>query len=66
MNEQELLNVRSVRDLLIVGEASHVANETFCLVVPTDGDNCGLLDPQSHRIVGALTWQQGPSKQTKH
>ena len=55
MNEHELLNVRSVRDRLIADEASHVANETFCLVVPTDDDNCGFLDPQSHRIVGALT-----------
>ena len=66
MNEHELLNVWRVRDRLIADKASHVANETFCLVVPTDDDNCGLLDPQSHRIVGALTWQQGPSKQAKH
>ena len=55
MSEWELPNLRGVRDRLIVDEASHVADETFCLVVPTDGANCYLLDSQSHRIVGALT-----------
>ena len=43
---------------MIADEASHVADETFFLVVPTDGSNCGLLNSQSHRIVGALTWQK--------
>ena len=44
MNEQELSNLQGVRDRLIVDEVSHVADETFCLVVPIDGTNCGLLD----------------------
>ena len=60
MNEQELPNLQGVRDCLIV------ANENFCLVVPIDGANCGLLDSQNHRIVWALTWQQGPPKQIRY
>ena len=62
MSERELPNLQSVRGRLIADKASHVADETFCLVIPTYGANCGLLDSQSHRIVGALTWQQGPAK----
>ena len=54
MSERELPNLQSVRDCLIANEASHVADETFCLIVPTNGANCGLLDSQSYRIVGAL------------
>ena len=53
MNEQELPNLRGVRDRLIADEASHVADVTFYLVVPTDGANCGLSDSQSVRIFGA-------------
>ena len=45
-----------MRDRLIADLASHVANETFCLVIPTDGANCCLSDSQSHRIIEALTW----------
>ena len=55
MNEQELPNLRGMRDHLIADEASHVADAPFCLVVPTDGANCCLLDSLSHRIVKALT-----------
>ena len=65
MSEQELPNLQSVRDRLIADEASHVAEETFYLVIPIDDANCGLLDSQSHRVVGALTWQQGPAKQSR-
>ena len=56
-SEQELPNLRGVRDRLIVDVASHVIDETFCLVVPTDGANCCILGSQSHQIVRALTWQ---------
>ena len=35
--ERELLNLRGVRDRLIEDVASHIFDETFCLVVPTDG-----------------------------
>ena len=66
MNEQELPDLRGVRDRLIADEASNVANTTFCFVVPTDSATCVLLDSQSFRIVGALTWQQEPAKQTRH
>ena len=52
MNEQELSNLWGVTDRLIVDEASHIANVTFYLVVPTYGTNCGLSDSQSLRIVG--------------
>ena len=53
MNEQELSILQEVRDFLIVDEASHVADATFYLVVPTNGANCCLSDSQSPRIVGA-------------
>ena len=53
MNEQELPILRGVRDRLIVDEASHVADATFYLVVPTDGTNYGLSDSQNLQIVGA-------------
>ena len=43
--------MRDVRDRLIVD----VAIEIFCLIVPTDGANCCLLNSRSHRIVGELT-----------
>ena len=66
MNEQELSNLQGVRDCLIVDEALHVADTTFCLVVPTTGANCGLSDSQSLQIIGALTWQKEPTKQTRH
>ena len=55
MNEQELPNLRGVGDRLIVDVASHVLDEIFCLVVPTNGSNYCLSDSQSLRIVGALT-----------
>ena len=42
MNEQELPNLRGVGDLLIAYVASHVPDEIFCLVVPTDDANCSL------------------------
>ena len=35
MSEQELSNLRGVEDRLIADVASHVADEIFCLVVPT-------------------------------
>ena len=46
MSERELLKLRGVGDRLIVdvGKPSHVADKIFCLVVPTDGSNCCLLD----------------------
>ena len=66
MSEQELPNLQNVRDRLIANKASHVVEEAFYLVVPTDGANCYLLDSQSLRIVGALTWWQEPAKQTRH
>ena len=55
MSEQELPNLRGVGDRLIadVAKPSHVADMLFCLVVPTDGANCYLLDSHSFRIVGA-------------
>ena len=56
MNEQELPILRGVRDRLIVDKASHVADVTFYLVVPTDDANCCLSDSQSPWIVGASTW----------
>ena len=57
MSERELLKLRGVRDRLIVDVAkpSHVADEIFCLVVPTDDANFCLLDSQSRRIIEALT-----------
>ena len=53
MNEQELLILQGMRDRLIVDEASHVADVTFYLIVPTDDSNCGLSDSQSLRMVRA-------------
>ena len=55
MSERELPNLRSVEDHLIVDVAkpSHVVDEIFCLVVPTDDANCCLLNSRSFRIVGA-------------
>ena len=44
MTEQELPILRGVRDRLIVDEASHVANATYYLVVPTDDANYCLSD----------------------
>ena len=61
-SEQELLNLWGGGDRLIADIALHVPDEIFCLVVPTDGANCYLSDSQSLRIIGALTWQQGPAK----
>ena len=58
MNEQELPKLWGVRDdslIADVAKPSHVTDEIFCLVVPSDGTNCCLLDSQSLRIVGALT-----------
>ena len=57
MSERELPNLRGVEDRLIADVALHIADETFFLVVPIDSTNCCVLDSQSHRIVGALTWQ---------
>ena len=51
MSEQELQNLRGVEDHLIADVASHIPDEIFCLVVPTNGANCCLLDSQSLRIV---------------
>ena len=53
MSEQDLPNLRGVKDCLITDEASYVANETFCLVVPTDDANCCLWNCLSLRVVGA-------------
>ena len=57
MSELELPNLRGVGDRLIadVAKPSHVADEILCLIVPTEGANCCLLDSQSLRIVRALT-----------
>ena len=57
MSERELLKHRGVGDCLIanIAKPSHVADKIFCLVIPTDGANCCLLDSQSLRIVRALT-----------
>ena len=68
MSEWELLKLQGVGDPLIVNVAkpSHIADEILCLVVPIDGANCCLSDSKSLRIVGALTWQKGPAKQTRH
>ena len=57
MSEWELSKLRGVGDRLIadVAKPSHVTDEIFRLVVPTEGANCCLSDSQSHRIVGALT-----------
>ena len=64
MSERELPKLRVVGDLLIadVAKPSHVTDEIFFLVVPTNDTNCCLLDSQSHRIVEALTYRQGPAK----
>ena len=66
MCERELPNLWGVGDHLIadVAKTLHVVDEIFCLVVPTEGANYSLLDSQSLRIVEALTWRQGPAKQT--
>ena len=50
MSERELPKLRGVGDRLIVDVAKplHVADEIFCLVFPTNGANCCLLDSQSH------------------
>ena len=57
MSERELPKLRGVGDRLIadVAKPSHVADEIFCLVIPTDGANCGLSNSQRLRIVVALT-----------
>ena len=51
INEQELPIPPGARDRLIVDEASHVANATFYLVVPTDDANYCLSDSQSPQII---------------
>ena len=48
-SERELPNLRGVRDRLIVNVASHIVDETFCLVVPTDGANYCLWNSWSRR-----------------
>ena len=53
MSERELSNLRGVEDHLIADVASHVADETFFLVVPTDDANCCLWNSQSLRVVKA-------------
>ena len=55
MSERELPKLQGVGDRSIADVGAHIADEIFCLVVPIDGANCGFLDSQSHRIVGALT-----------
>ena len=64
MSERELPNLRGVGDRLIadVAKPSHIADEIFYLVIPTDGANCCLMDSRSLRTVGASTWKQGPAK----
>ena len=47
MNEKELPNLRGVGDRLIADVASHVPDEIFCLVFPTDSANCCLSNSQS-------------------
>ena len=41
---------------------SQIADELFCLVVPTNGVNCSLLIFLNHWIVGASTNQHIPVK----
>ena len=55
MSERELKNLRGVGDRSIadVAKPLHVVGEIFCLVVPTNGVNCCLLDSRSLQIVGA-------------
>ena len=57
MSERELPKLRGVGGGLIadVAKPSHVADEIFRLVVPTNGANYCLLDSQSLWIIGALT-----------
>ena len=76
VGDRLIADVAGVVDLLIadIAKPSHVADEIFCSVVPTDGTNCGLLDSQNRclldsqnrRIVRALTWWLGPAKRTRH
>ena len=68
MGERELSKLRGVGDFFIadIAKPLHAADKLFFLVVPTDDANCCLSNFQSLRIVGALNWQQGPTKQTKH
>ena len=65
MNEQELPNLQGVGDRLIVDAASHVPDEIFCLVVPTDDANCCLLDSQSLWIVGGINMAARTCKTNK-
>ena len=46
MSERELPKLWGVGNRLIVDVAkpSHVVDEIFCLVIPTNGANCCLLD----------------------
>ena len=44
MSEKELPNLWGVEDRLIANVASHIADEIFCSIVPTDGANCSLSD----------------------
>ena len=53
MSDQKLSNLRGVEDRLMADVASHVPDEIFCLVIPTDGANCYLSDSQSLRVVKA-------------
>ena len=57
MSERDLPKLRVMADRLIadVAKPSHVADEIFCMVVPTNNANYCLLDSQSHQIIGALT-----------
>ena len=55
ISEQELPNLDGVEDCLIADVTSHVPDDIFCLVVPTDGANCCLSDSQSLWVVEALT-----------
>ena len=57
MSERELPKLRGVGDRLIadVAKPSHVVDEIFRLVVPTEDANCCLLDSQSLWIIGAVT-----------
>ena len=54
LSERELPKLQGVGDRLIadVAKLSHITDEIFCSVVPTDGTNCCLLNSRSLRIVG--------------
>ena len=66
-SNRELPKLRGMGDHLKMDVAKplQIADELFCLVVPTNGANYILLNFLSHWIIEALTCKHVPTKQSR-